>query len=62
MKRVFISILVTALVTQSTMASDFATQVMNATFKLFHPDSTATCFFVRLHAQYVHGTLEAAVK
>jgi hypothetical protein len=33
MKRVFISILVTALVTQSTMASDFATQVMNATFK-----------------------------
>ena len=28
-------------------ASDFASEVMEATFKLFHPDSTSTCFLVR---------------
>ncbi len=28
-------------------AADFATQVMEATFKLYHPDSTATCFVVQ---------------
>ena len=27
--------------------TDFASEVMEATFKLFHPDSTATCFFIR---------------
>ncbi|MEM8953444.1 MAG: hypothetical protein AAGD22_04755 [Verrucomicrobiota bacterium] len=27
--------------------SDFATPVMNATFKLFHPASTSTCFLVQ---------------
>ncbi len=26
---------------------DFATETLDATFKLFHPDSTATCFLVR---------------
>jgi len=28
-------------------AAGFATETLNATFKLFHKDSTATCFFVR---------------
>ena len=28
-------------------ASDFATQVMNATFKLYNKDSTATCFIIK---------------
>lgn len=28
-------------------AGDFATEMLDATFKLFHEDSTATCFFVR---------------
>ncbi|MDB6174554.1 MAG: hypothetical protein JWL59_3865 [Chthoniobacteraceae bacterium] len=28
-------------------ATDFATETLDATFKLFHKDSTATCFFVR---------------
>lgn len=28
-------------------ATDFATEVLNATFKLYHPSSTATCFLVR---------------
>lgn len=31
-------------------AADFAIEAMNATFKLFHPDSTATCFLVRREA------------
>ena len=31
-------------------AADFATEVMEATFKIFHPDSTATCFLVRRDA------------
>ena len=30
-----------------TSAADFATEMLDATFKLFHADSTATCFFVR---------------
>ncbi|NBR87568.1 MAG: serine protease [Verrucomicrobia bacterium] len=28
-------------------AADFATQMVEATFKLFHPDSAATCFLLR---------------
>jgi hypothetical protein len=48
MKRLrFLLLLVALGTTQSTMASDFATEVMNATFKLFHPDSTSTSFLVR---------------
>ena len=31
-------------------AADFATEMLDATFKLFHADSTATCFFVRREA------------
>ncbi len=29
------------------LANDFATQMVDATFKLFHPDATGTCFLVR---------------
>jgi len=32
---------------QPAFAADFATQVMEATFKLYHPDSTATCFLMQ---------------
>ena len=31
----------------SAPATDFATEVLDATYKLFHKDSTATCFFIR---------------
>ena len=31
----------------SVSAADFATQMVEATFKLFHPDSAATCFLLR---------------
>lgn len=31
-------------------AADFATEVMEATFKIFHPDSTSTCFLVERDA------------
>lgn len=31
-------------------AGNFATEMVDATFKLFHPDSTATCFLVRREA------------
>lgn len=47
MNRAFFAMLTAILVAQTTVAADFATEVMEATFKLFHPDSTATCFFVR---------------
>jgi hypothetical protein len=35
------------LVLSAAAAADFATAVLEATFKLFHPDSTATCILVR---------------
>jgi hypothetical protein len=31
-------------------AADFASEVMEATFKIFHPDSTSTCFLVKRDA------------
>jgi hypothetical protein len=31
-------------------AADFATEVMEATFKIFHPDSTSTCFLIKREA------------
>ena len=31
---------------QMSVAADYATEMMETTFKLYHPDSTATCFFV----------------
>lgn len=32
---------------RSSTAADFATEMLGATFKLFHPDSTATCVLVQ---------------
>jgi len=50
MNRTLLVILITVFVAQTTVAADFATGVLEATFKLFHRDSTATCFFVRREA------------
>ncbi len=48
MHRILFTVLFASiLAAQPTVAADFATSVLDATFKLFHPDSTATCFFVR---------------
>ncbi|MEM7145393.1 MAG: hypothetical protein AAF591_09670 [Verrucomicrobiota bacterium] len=41
-----LTILLTSLALENAAASDFATDVMNATFKLFHPASTSTCFLL----------------
>ncbi len=40
-------VLLFLLAARTASAADFATEVVAATFKLFHPDSTATCFLVR---------------
>jgi hypothetical protein len=47
MNRTLFSLLIGILIAGTAVAADFATEVMEATFKLFHPESTATCFFVR---------------
>jgi hypothetical protein len=50
MNRALLAILITVSAAQTAVAADFATAVLEATFKLFHPNSTATCFFVRRDA------------
>lgn len=50
MKKLIITILIGILHCAVASAGDFATEMVNATFKLFHQDSTATCFFVRREA------------
>ncbi|HEX4132146.1 MAG TPA: serine protease [Pirellulales bacterium] len=40
-------IVIGVLMARSAVAADFAAEVLDSTFKLFAPDSTATCFFVR---------------
>lgn len=50
MNRALFVILVAIFVAQVAVAADFATEVLEATFKLYHADSTATCFFVRREA------------
>jgi hypothetical protein len=47
-RSIFLAILITVTIPRIATSSDFASEVMNATFKLFHPDSTSTCFLVRL--------------
>lgn len=47
MKTVLIAVAFFLLLVQSASASNFATEIMGATFKLFHPDSTSTCFLLR---------------
>ena len=50
MKQVILSGLVGILSCAAAMAGDFATEMVDATFKLFHVDSTATCILVRRDA------------
>jgi hypothetical protein len=45
--RPFLATLVILSAIQTAAASDFASEVMNATFKFYDPDSTGTCFLVR---------------
>jgi len=50
MNRTLLATVVALLVVRTAAAADFATEMMDATFKFFHPDSTATCFLVRREA------------
>lgn len=50
MNRTWAGICVATFLAGTAMAADFATVVMDATFKLFHPDATSTCFLVRREA------------
>lgn len=47
MKLLRLLLLCAALAAPAASAADFATQMVEATFKLFHPDSAATCFLLR---------------
>ena len=47
MKRTTIAAFIIALAAGSARASDFASEVLEATFKFYHPDSTSTCFLVK---------------
>ncbi|HEY3318869.1 MAG TPA: serine protease [Planctomycetota bacterium] len=44
------ALLILVFTCSATFAADFASELMEATFKLFHPDSTATCFLVKRDA------------
>lgn len=50
LKRTLLGLLLVLLAAQPVVAANFATQVMEATFKLYHPRSTGTCFLVRREA------------
>jgi hypothetical protein len=45
--RIWLTAPIALLAIHMATASDFATEVMNATFKFYDPDSTGTCFLVR---------------
>jgi len=47
MKRTSLAALIALLPFHAAMAADFATTVLDATFKFFDPDSTSTCFLVQ---------------
>lgn len=47
MNRTLAGAVVAIFIAGTAVAADFATEAVNATFKLFHPDSTATCFLVQ---------------
>ncbi len=47
MKQLILAVVIVILPVRAVLAADFATEVVQATFKLFHPDSTSTCFLVR---------------
>jgi len=50
MKHALLALLIVPFSAGTAGAADFATQVMEATFKFFHPDSTSTCFLVKREA------------
>jgi len=50
MKKVVLTLLVGAFTCAIARAGDFATEMLDATFKLFHADSTGTCVLVRRDA------------
>jgi len=50
MKQVVLTLLVGAFICTIARAGDFATEMLDATFKLFHADSTGTCVLVRRNA------------
>ena len=50
MKPLALFLLLAGLSLRPAEASDFATEVMDATFKIFHPDSTSTCFLIKRDA------------
>jgi Trypsin-like peptidase domain len=50
MKLPVLASLLSAILLHTASAADFATEVMEATFKIFHPDSTSTCFLVKRDA------------
>ena len=47
MKRALLALLLSLVMMRAAGAADFASQVLDATFKFFHADSTSTCFLVR---------------
>lgn len=49
-KRAMLAIFVASFLAPLTAKADFATEMLEATFKLYHPDSTATCFLIRREA------------
>jgi hypothetical protein len=50
MKRVLLALVIVSLPAESLKAADFAGEMMEATFKFSHPDSTSTCFLVKRDA------------
>ncbi len=50
MKKLLLTALFGILACPGALAGDFATAMVEATFKLFHPNSTGTCFLVRRDA------------
>ncbi len=47
MNRILLAVCFSLCIAPTCFAADFATEVMQATFKFFHKDSTSTCFLVR---------------
>ena len=47
MKRTWLCLLLGLIECTVTSSADFATEALDATYKLFHPASTATCLFIR---------------
>lgn len=47
MKNLLLAFLLAASASPLACAADFATTMMEATFKIFHPDSTSTCFLMK---------------